>query len=246
MTGQHILIVDDEPAVQEVLSLYLQREGLDVVSVSDGEAALRAVQANPPDLVLLDLMLPKVSGMEVFHYLREHGSIPVIMLTAKSDEADRVVGLELGADDYVVKPFSPREVAARVKSVLRRTHASTPRVSSPDDDPQPIIRCDDLSINPRTLGVDVRGKRVTLTHIEFELLHFLIRHPGQVFRRAQLLDQVWGYEYVADDSTVTVHIHRLREKIEADPTKPRYILTVWGAGYRFVEPERSKMRDEER
>ena len=234
MTGQRILIVDDEPPVQEVLSLYLQREGFDVDTAGDGEAALRAVQANPPDLVVLDLMLPKVSGMEVFRFLREQTAIPVIMLTAKSDEVDRVVGLELGADDYVVKPFSPREVAARVKNVLRRAAPSPP----PDDDPQPVVRRDDLSINPLTLGVDVRGERVALTNTEFELLHFLARHPGQVFSRAQLLDQVWGYEYAADDSTVTVHIHRLREKIEIDPAKPLYILTVWGVGYRFAEPNR--------
>ena len=234
MTGQRILIVDDEPPVQEVLSLYLQREGFDVDTAGDGEAALRAVQANPPDLVVLDLMLPKVSGMEVFRFLREQTAIPVIMLTAKSDEVDRVVGLELGADDYVVKPFSPREVAARVKNVLRRAAPSPP----PDDDPQPVVRRDDLSINPLTLGVEVRGERVTLTNTEFELLHFLARHPGQVFSRAQLLDQVWGYEYAADDSTVTVHIHRLREKIEIDPAKPLYILTVWGVGYRFAEPNR--------
>ena len=234
MTGQRILIVDDEPPVQEVLSLYLQREGFDVDTAGDGEAALRAVQANPPDLVVLDLMLPKVPGMEVFRFLREQTAIPVIMLTAKSDEVDRVVGLELGADDYVVKPFSPREVVARVKNVLRRAAPSPP----PDDDPQPVVRRDDLSINPLTLGVDVRGERVALTNTEFELLHFLARHPGQVFSRAQLLDQVWGYEYAADDSTVTVHIHRLREKIEIDPAKPLYILTVWGVGYRFAEPNR--------
>ena len=236
MTRQRILIVDDEPPVQEVLSLYLQREGFDVETADNGEAALLAVQADPPDLVLLDLMLPKVSGMEVFRYLREQGGIPVIMLTAKSDEVDRVVGLELGADDYVVKPFSPREVAARVKNVLRRAQLAISPAASPDDDPQPVIRRDELSINPRTLGVEVRGERVTLTNIEFELLHFLARHPGQVFSRTQLLDKVWGYEYAADDSTVTVHVHRLREKIEANPAKPRYILTVWGVGYRFAEP----------
>lgn len=233
MSGERILIVDDEAPVQEVLSLYLQREGFTVETAGDGEAALAAVRANAPDLVVLDLMLPKVSGMDVFRYLREHSSTPVIMLTAKSDEVDRVVGLELGADDYVVKPFSPREVAARVKNVLRR---SVPHAAS-DADTQPVIRHGDLSINPLTLAVEVRGKRVPLTSTEFELLHFLARHPGQVFNRNQLLEQVWGYEYPADDSTVTVHIHRLREKIEADPGQPRYILTVWGVGYRFAEKE---------
>ena len=153
MTPQRILIVDDEPAVQEVLSLYLQREGFHVATAGDGEAALAAVQADPPDLVVLDLMLPKVSGMDVFRYLRAHSAIPVIMLTAKSDEVDRVVGLELGADDYVVKPFSPREVAARVKNVLRR--AVPP--PAPDSGAQPVIHHGDVSINPLTYGVEVRG-----------------------------------------------------------------------------------------
>ncbi|MFN2199920.1 MAG: winged helix-turn-helix domain-containing protein [Caldilineaceae bacterium] len=230
MSQQRILIVDDELPVQEVLSLYLQREGFLVQTAGDGEAALIAVQTDPPDLVVLDLMLPKVSGMEVFRYLRAESNIPVIMLTAKSDEVDRVVGLELGADDYVVKPFSPREVAARVKNVLRR--AAPP---PPQDDAHPIIHHADLSINPLTYGVEINGERVALTSTEFELLYFLARHPGQVFNRDQLLEQVWGYEFPADDSTVTVHIHRLREKIEPDPSDPIYILTVWGVGYRFAE-----------
>lgn len=233
MTPQRILIVDDERPVQEVLSLYLQREGFDVETAGDGEAALAAVQARPPDLVVLDLMLPKVSGMEVFRHLRAHSAIPIIMLTAKSDEVDRVVGLELGADDYVVKPFSPREVAARVKNVLRRAAAPAPQ---PDEN-QPVIRHGDLAINPLTYGVEAGGERLSLTSTEFELLHFLARHPGQVFSRDQLLERVWGYEFPADDSTVTVHIHRLREKIEPDPSEPRYILTVWGVGYRFAERE---------
>ncbi len=226
MTGQRILIVDDEPQIVEVLKLYLSREGFRVSTAGDGEAGLKAFAAQSPDLVLLDLMLPKVNGMEVFKRLRSDRAVPVIMLTARGDELDRVLGLELGADDYIVKPFSPREVVARVKNVLRRAQPSLDGTEKP-------VTFDNLRIDPNTRTVIVGERRVELTGKEFDLLFFLGRHPGQVFTRAQLLDKVWGYEFYGDASTVTVHIRRLREKIEENPAEPRYLATVWGVGYKF-------------
>lgn len=227
MTGQHILVIDDEPQVLEVLKLYLTRDGFRVSTANDGTAALFAFEAHAPDLVMLDLMLPKIDGLEVFKHLRAKRAVPIIMLTARGDEVDRVLGLELGADDYIVKPFSPREVVARVKNVLRR--AALPA----DDGADKPITHGDLRIDPRTHTVTVSGKPIELTSKEFDLLYFLARHPSQVFTRAQLLDQVWGYEFFGDASTVTVHIRRLREKIEANPAEPHYLATVWGVGYKF-------------
>ncbi len=226
MTEQRILIVDDEPQVLEVLKLYLSREGYRVSTVSDGQAALAAFEKGAPDLVLLDLMLPKLSGLEVFKRLRAQRALPIIMLTAKGEEVDRVLGLELGADDYIVKPFSPREVVARVKNVLRRAQP----VAEPSEKEMVF---NGLRIDPGTRTVRVQDRSVELTGKEFDLLAFLARHPGQVFTRAQLMDQVWGYEFYGDASTVTVHVRRLREKIEADPAEPRYLATVWGIGYKF-------------
>lgn len=227
MTGQHILVVDDEPQVLEVLKLYLTRDGFRVSTANDGAAALSAFETHTPDLVMLDLMLPKLDGLEVFKRLRAKHAVPIIMLTARGDEVDRVLGLELGADDYIVKPFSPREVVARVKNVLRRA------ASPADDGADKPITHGDLRIDPRTHTVHVNGKPIELTSKEFDLLYFLARHPSQVFTRAQLLDKVWGYEFFGDASTVTVHIRRLREKIEAKPAEPRYLATVWGVGYKF-------------
>ena len=227
MTNQRIFVVDDEPQVREVLKLYLSREGFRVETATDGDAALAAFDAHPPDLVLLDLMLPKIDGLEVFKRLRAKRAVPIIMLTAKGDEVDRVLGLELGADDYIVKPFSPREVVARVKNVLRR--ASPP----PDDAVSRALTYGALRIDPRTRGVQVGQNKVELTAKEFDLLYFLAQHPGQVFTRAQLLDQVWGYEFYGDASTVTVHMRRVREKIEPNPAEPLYLQTVWGTGYKF-------------
>ncbi len=228
MNGQRILVVDDEPQILEVLKLYLSREGFRVSAASDGEAALTAFVSQSPDLVLLDLMLPKVEGLEVFRRIRAKDSTPIIMLTAKGEELDRVLGLEMGADDYIVKPFSPREVIARVKNVLRR--AAGARDEALGDKP---LVYGDLRIDPRTRQVQVDERKVELTSKEFDLLYFLAQHPGQVFTRAQLLDRVWGYEFFGDASTVTVHVRRLREKIETNPTEPRYVTTVWGVGYRF-------------
>ena len=227
MTAQRIFVVDDEPQILEVLKLYLRREGFRVDTATDGEAALAAFETYSPDLVVLDLMLPKIDGLEVFRRVRAKCAVPVIMLTAKGDEVDRVLGVELGADDYIVKPFSPREVVARVKNVLRRA-------SQPLADPtENSIAYGDVRIDPRTRKVQVGQRKIDLTNKEFDLLFFLAKHPGQVFTRAQLMDQVWGYEFYGDASTVTVHMRRLREKIETNPAEPRYLATVWGVGYKF-------------
>ncbi|MBI3913413.1 MAG: response regulator transcription factor [Chloroflexi bacterium] len=226
--NKRILVVDDEPQVREVLKMYLQRDGFRVSTAEDGEAALAAYESASPDLVVLDLMLPKIEGLEVFRCIRAKNATPIIMLTAKGEELDRVLGLELGADDYIVKPFSPREVVARVKNVLRRANAPASSNASAK-----AVEIGEVRIDPRTREVLARGNLIELTGKEFDLLYFLAQHPGQVFTRAQLLDQVWGYEFFGDASTVTVHVRRLREKIEMNPADPRYVLTVWGVGYKF-------------
>lgn len=227
-----ILVVDDEASVVEVVSLYLRREGYSVRSAGDGQLALEEIKAQTPSLIVLDLMLPRVDGMEILRQVRERSEdVPVIMLTARGQETDRIYGLELGADDYVVKPFSPAELVARVKAVLRRSQAG---VTAQGDGP--LIKFDDLEIDPPTRTVRVRGESVDLTATEFNLLEFLAEHPRQVFSRDKLLDNVWGYSEYVDPSTVTVHIRRLREKIEIDPGKPKCLLTVWGVGYKF-DPE---------
>jgi DNA-binding response OmpR family regulator len=225
-----VLVVDDERVVTEVVERYLQREGYEVSLAFNGAEALRLAQEWVPDLVVLDLMLPVMDGLEVCRRLRQDSQIPIIMLTARGEETDRVVGLELGADDYLVKPFSPRELVARVKTVLRRTSAAPVQSASG------ALRFGTLTVNPQTRVVTLQGERVRLTAKEFDLLWFLASHPGQVFTREQLMDRVWDYTYAADPSTVTVHIRRLREKVESDPVKPRYIKTVWGVGYKFEGP----------
>jgi DNA-binding response OmpR family regulator len=220
-----VLVVDDEPMVREVLARYLEREGFAVQTVEDGEKALSTFEASPPDLVLLDLMLPRVDGLEVFRRMRERSSTAVIMLTAKGEETDRVVGLELGADDYVTKPFSPREVVARVRAVLRR---STVRGSPAD-----VLRFDDLELDGQRREVRRAGQAVRLTRKEFDLLFLLASNSGRTFTRAELLEEVWDFAWDGDTATVTVHIRRLREKIEDDPSHPTHLITVWGVGYRF-------------
>jgi DNA-binding response OmpR family regulator len=227
MAKVRVLVVDDEPIVSEVVQRYLVREGYEVAVAQDGEAALAEAREQAPDLVVLDLMLPKLDGLEVCRQLRAESSVAIIMLTAKGEESDRILGLGLGADDYLVKPFSPGELVARVKAVLRRTTA--PPSAAPGD----LIRYGELRINPRARKVELDGKPVELTAKEFDLLHFLARNAGQVFTREQLLDQVWDYAYFGDTSTVTVHVRRLREKVEPDPMRPRYVKTVWGVGYKF-------------
>ncbi len=224
---RRVLVVEDDPTVSEVVVRYLERDGYVVRAVGDGTAALEEAAEHPPDLVILDLMLPGLDGLEVCRRLRQDARVPVVMLTAKGEEEDRLAGLEHGADDYVTKPFSPRELMARVRAVLRRTHAPAPASTT-----EPLIR-EGLIIdtNARTVGLD--GAPVHLTAREFDLLAFLASNPGTAFRREELLEQVWGYSY-GDASTVTVHIRRLREKIEEAPSAPRRIVTVWGVGYRFT------------
>jgi DNA-binding response OmpR family regulator len=229
MSGETILVVDDEPTIVEVVELYLRREGFQVVTAVDGAAALAAVERARPALVVLDLMLPGLTGLEVLRRLRAAGNLPVILLTARGEEADRVVGLELGADDYVTKPFSNRELVARVKAVLRRAQPPTPSETH-------VLVLGGLRLDTAARSVTLDGQPVALTVREFDLLAFLMRHPGQVFTREQLLDQVWGYTFASDLSTVTVHVRRLREKIERDPANPRLLQTVWGVGYRLEKP----------
>ena len=195
---------------------------------ADGQAALQALERHSPDLVVLDLMLPQVDGLEITRQLRATGDTPIIMLTARREETDRILGLEMGADDYVVKPFSPRELVSRVKAVLRRAGG----VSHVGDEEQ-ALSFGELRIDPRTRLVHVNGEECALTATEFDLLWALARHPRQVLNRDQLLDMVWGFNEYVDPSTVTVHVRRLREKIETDPSHPRHVLTVWGVGYKF-------------
>jgi DNA-binding response OmpR family regulator len=228
MPRLRVLVVDDEPMVTEVVERYLVRDGFDVSTADDGDAAIALAQTWAPDLVVLDLMLPGKDGLEVCRALRRDSTVPIIMLTARGDETDRIVGLEIGADDYIVKPFSPRELVARIKAVLRRSATQTDAAASHD-----LLRFTGLTINPRTRAVEVNGKSASLTAKEFDLLHYLASHPEQVFSREQLMNDVWDYTFAGDASTVTVHIRRLREKIEPDSLRPRYVKTVWGVGYKF-------------
>ena len=221
-----ILVVDDEPIVLDVLERYLTREGFSVDTVTDGVSALESIRAERPDLVLLDLMLPRMGGLEVFRRIAGPDAPAVIMLSAKGDESDRVLGLQLGADDYVAKPFSPREVVARVQAVFRRTG---PAPSAP----RGLLTFGELEIDQSSRLVRVAGQPVRLTRKEFDVLELLASHPRRVFSRTQLLEEVWDFSWDGDSSTVTVHIRRLREKIEPDPSRPRHLVTVWGVGYRF-------------
>jgi len=223
-----ILVVDDEPMVREVVARYLQRDGMRVHELGDGDEAIAWLASNRPDLVVLDIMLPGSDGLAVLREIRAHGEVPVILLTARTEEIDRVVGLELGADDYVVKPFSPRELAARVRNMLRRS------TSSPAPSANATLSFGELRIDPAAREVHVEDCAVPLTPKEFDLLVLLANAPRQVFSRRQLLAQVWDSapEY-QDPATVTVHIGRLRQKLEPDPEHPRWIVTAWGVGYRF-------------
>jgi len=222
-----VLVVDDEPMVREVLARYLEKEGFRVLTAQDGEEAVRSFEENGPDLVLLDLMLPKMDGLEVFRSIRVSMATPVIMLTARGEETDRLVGLELGADDYVTKPFSPREVVARVRAVLRRTGGG-PMLPT-----RGVLRFGDVSLDAGRHEVRRGGAPIRLTRREFDLLLFLASQPGITFTRTQLLEDVWDFAWDGDTATVTVHVRRIREKIEVDPSDPRHLLTVWGVGYRF-------------
>jgi len=227
--NQTVLVVDDEATIREVVRRYLEREGYQVVEAEDGHAALDALLIHTPDLVVLDLMLPGVDGLTITRHLRttaRNKSLPIIMLTAKGEASDRIRGLDLGADDYIAKPFSPREVVSRVNAVLRRANPMQSAAGGRLEWPE-------LVIDVAARSVQVRGRETLLSAKEFELLHHFARHPRQVFSREDLLDKVWGAEYFGDPSTVTVHIRRLREKIERDPSNPAHIVTVWGVGYRF-------------
>jgi len=220
-----VLVVDDEPIVRDVVVRYLRRDGFTTLEAGDGDSARRLIETGEPELVVLDVMLPGTDGLELCRWIRGRSDLPVIMLTARGEEADRIVGLELGADDYVTKPFSPRELAARVRTVLRRSARAAP--------PTERLAFGDVVLDGSSREVTKAGAPVVLTAREFDLLRFLASHPRQVFSRDQLMDRVWGYAAALDTGTVTVHIRRLREKIETDPARPVHLLTVWGVGYRF-------------
>jgi DNA-binding response OmpR family regulator len=226
-SNTRVLVVDDEAIVREVLSRYLVRDGFSVDTADDGGVAIDLLASGAHDLVVLDVMMPKIDGIEVLRWIRMHQATPVIMLTAKSTETDRIAGLNLGADDYVVKPFSPAEIVARVRAVLRRSGADG------DADADEPLEFDDLWIDPRSRQVRIGGRDVELTPKEFDVLYLLASNAGKVFTRTAVLEEVWDFAFDGDPSTVTVHLHRLREKIEPDPAQPRHLATVWGVGYRF-------------
>jgi DNA-binding response OmpR family regulator len=228
MPDVSILVVEDEPAVAEVVSLYLRRAGYSVRVVNTGQAALQEIDHQPPALIILDLMLPGLDGWALTRTVRERGDTPIIMLTARSQETDRIAGLEMGADDYVTKPFSPQELVSRVRAVLRRSKPPGAGVTI-----ERALAFNDLSIDPQTRLVTIRGEEKSLTAKEFDLLWLLARHPRQVFSRDQLLERVWGMADYIDPGTVTVHVRRLREKIESDPSNPQHLQTAWGVGYKF-------------
>ena len=221
-----MLVIDDDPTLAEVVERYLEREGFTVEVRADGEQGLERALSWLPDLVVLDLMLPGLDGLEVCRRLRDVAPIPVVMLTARASEDDRVAGLELGADDYLPKPFSPRELTARVKAVLRRANGTVPTATSA------VLRAGDLELDPVAHEVRRNDEPLALTTKEFDLLAHFLRHPNRAFRREELLEAVWGWTY-GDTATVTVHVRRLREKVELDPADPRHLRTVWGVGYRF-------------
>ncbi|MGB3703448.1 MAG: response regulator transcription factor [Anaerolineales bacterium] len=227
MTAELILIVEDEPSIAEVVGLYLRRSGYRVIFASDGLEAQNKIESQSPDLVVMDLMLPIIDGFELTRWLRNRSNTPIIMLTARRDEVDRIAGLEMGADDYIIKPFSSQEVVSRVRAVLRRTNPQ------PDETTEKPLNFPSMVIDPQTRLVTIDGEEITLTAKEFDTLWLLAQHPRQVFTRNHVLERVWGISDYIDPSTVTVHIRRLREKIEPDPSTPQHLLTVWGVGYKF-------------
>ena len=228
METKTILVVEDESSIAEVVSLYLKRAGYNVQIASDGRKAMNAFERQSPDFVILDLMLPEVDGLALTRWLRDRSDVPIIMLTARREEIDRITGLDLGADDYVVKPFSPQELVSRVRAVMRRLGREQGEATS-----EKALSFEGLTIDPLSRVVNVKEKPVDLTAKEFDMLYLLARHPKQVFTREQLLDRIWGGAAYIDPGTVTVHVRRLREKIEDDPAKPMRLLTVWGVGYKF-------------
>jgi DNA-binding response OmpR family regulator len=223
---QTVLVVDDEEIVRDVVVRYLERDGYRTLEAATGGEALEILERETPSLVVLDVMLPGHDGLEICRWIRARSDLPVIMLTARGEEADRIVGLELGADDYVTKPFSPRELAVRVRNLLRRA-ATRPELGS-------SVRFGDVELDAQAREVRKAGTPLRLTLKEFDLLWFLASHPRRVFSRDQLMERVWGYTSSLDTGTLTVHVRRLREKIEDDPSHPQHLETVWGAGYRFT------------
>jgi two-component system, OmpR family, response regulator ResD len=223
----NVLVVDDEPTIADVVSRYLQHAGYQTRVALDGLAAMQAFEEDRPDLIVLDIMLPRIDGLEVMRRVRKRyrERVAIILLTAKGEELDRISGLRLGADDYMVKPFSPAELVARVDAVLRRL--------SPEPGHEPPLRFDGLTVDPAARRAWRDAEELPLTQLEFDLLLYLARHPGRAFSREKLMDAVWQYSFYSDTSTVTVHIRRLRSKLEADPAHPRWLETVWGVGYRF-------------
>jgi DNA-binding response OmpR family regulator len=223
-----ILVVEDEMKIARLVRDYLEHAGFEVIVAGDGEAAIASARGHPPDLVVLDLGLPGMDGLDVARELRARSRVPIVMLTARGDETDRIVGLELGADDYVIKPFSPRELVARVRAVLRRTSGA----SEPLDLP---VRVGDVEIDPSRMRVSVAGRQVSLTATEVQLLATLAREPGRVFTRGQLLDAIRGVAFESYERAIDAHVKNLRKKIEPEPSRPRYLLTVHGVGYRFSD-----------
>jgi len=223
---KRVLVIEDEPSIAEVVSIYLKRAGFQVQTAPDGRQAMAILEKGIPDFVILDIMLPEVDGLSLTRWLRDRSTVPIIMVTARREEIDRIAGLEMGADDYVVKPFSPQELVSRVRAVLRRTGRE-------QVEPDRALTFYGITVDPRTRIVTVKDAAVELTVKEFDMLYLLCCHPRQVFTREQLLERVWGGAEYIDPGTVTVHVRRLREKIEEDPSKPRYLLTVWGVGYKF-------------
>ena len=228
MSAKRILVVEDEPSLAEVVSLYLKRAGFQVQIASDGKQAMNILERQLPDFVILDLMLPEVDGLSITRWLRDRSDVPIIMVTARREEIDRITGLEMGADDYVVKPLSPQELVSRVRAVLRRIGREQAGAES-----ERMLAFDTITINSLTRVVMVKESQIELTAKEFDMFYLLARHPKQVFTRDQLLERVWGGAEYIDPGTVTVHVRRLREKIESDPSSPEHLLTVWGVGYKF-------------
>jgi DNA-binding response OmpR family regulator len=228
MSETQILVVEDEPSLAEVVSLYLKRAGFQAQVAHSGGQAMSILEKRIPDFVILDVMLPEVDGLSITRWLRDHSDVPIILVTARREEVDRIAGLEMGADDYVVKPFSPQELVSRVRAVLRRVGRDQAGAES-----EKALSFDSIQIDPRTRVVMVNESQVELTAKEFDMLYLLARHPKQVFTRDQLLERVWGGAEYIDPGTVTVHVRRLREKIESDPSKPKHLLTIWGVGYKF-------------
>lgn len=226
MNTPEILIIEDEPSIAEVVELYLRRAGFQVEAEHDGDVALKRLEKHLPDLVVLDVMLPGADGYSILRWIRDRSDIPVIFITARREELERIAGLELGADDYVVKPFSPQELVSRVRAVLRRIRREEVKAEK-------ALIYGDMHIDPQTRLVTLGGQEITLTSREFDLLWLMAQNPRQVFTREQLLDRVWGIAEYIDSSTVTVHLRRLREKIEKDASQPVRLVTVWGVGYKF-------------